>query len=119
MRYMLMFYGSEDAWSQQSPDARERIGQTHRKIQRELRDSGELVDHRELPLAGAAVVRVAAGRTEIADGPFSEGSELLSGFYVVDVADADRAIEIAARFEEAQFAPIEVRTMSSSSSWDT
>jgi hypothetical protein len=44
---------------------------------------------------------------------------VLGGYYIVDVAGVARATEIAARFGEAEFAPVEVRRLSSDSSWDS
>jgi hypothetical protein len=45
------------------------------------------------------------------DGPFCESKEWVGGYYVVDVTDIERAIEIAGRFVEARFSPVEVRRL--------
>ncbi len=41
------------------------------------------------------------GDTLTTDGPFAETKEVLGGFYMVDVADLDRAIELAAKIPDA------------------
>jgi hypothetical protein len=117
MRYMLMIYGSEGAWGALTEDAVDTIGRTHRSLQDELLASGELIDHKELEIGGAQVVRTVAGVAHVADGPFSEGSEMLSGYYLVECVSLDRAAQIAACFGEAEFAPIEIRRLSGDSSW--
>ena len=119
MKYMVMIYGSREAWAALSREAGEAIGSTHRAVQEELEASGELIDHKELAVDGARVVRRTAGTAEVEDGPFTEGREILGGYYLVDVAGAGRAVEIAARFDEAEFAPVEVRLLSGGSSWDS
>jgi hypothetical protein len=43
------------------------------------------------------------------DGPFAETKEQLGGFYLVEAADLDEAIEIASRIPSAPFGSIEVR----------
>jgi hypothetical protein len=43
------------------------------------------------------------------DGPFAETKEQLAGFYVVEAADLDEAIQIAARVPSAAYGAVEVR----------
>ena len=45
------------------------------------------------------------------DGPFAETREHLGGYYVVDVADIDSALEYAALIPSASFGTIEVRPL--------
>jgi hypothetical protein len=45
----------------------------------------------------ATSVRVAGGRTLVTDGPFADTKEVLGGFCLVEAADLDEAIELAAR----------------------
>src|ERR671918_1627070 len=43
------------------------------------------------------------------DGPFAETKEQLAGFYVIEAADLDEAIQVAARVPSATFGSIEIR----------
>jgi len=43
------------------------------------------------------------------DGPFAETKEHLGGYYLIDVADLDRAIELAAQIPNARNGVVEVR----------
>jgi hypothetical protein len=64
------------------------------------------------PLFGgetAKTVRVRNGRVAITDGPFAETKEQLAGFYLVDAASHDEALEIASRIPPAREGSIEVR----------
>ena len=45
------------------------------------------------------------------DGPFAETREQLGGFYLIDAADLDEAIEIAGRLPGARKGTIEVRAI--------
>lgn len=109
MRYMLTIYNN-DATLQaiEGPD-REEFERAHLAVQEELRTSGELVDTHELDDVDARVVRVEAGERTAADGPLTRAGDWAGGYYVVDCADVDRAAEIASRFVEARYAPVEVR----------
>lgn len=43
------------------------------------------------------------------DGPFTEAKEMVGGFYLIDCADREEAIAIAAQCPAARFATVEVR----------
>jgi hypothetical protein len=43
------------------------------------------------------------------DGPYAEAKEHLAGFFLVDCAGMDRALEIAARIPESSYGLVEVR----------
>lgn len=64
----------------------------------------------------AKVVRRGAGRPKSTDGPFVETKEHLGGFYLVEAADMDAAVEWASRVSEAIEQPIEVRPLAGSRS---
>jgi hypothetical protein len=54
-------------------------------------------------------VRTDSGETVITDGPFAETKEQLGGFWIVEVADLDAALDLAAKGSVACGAPVEVR----------
>ena len=56
----------------------------------------------------ATVVRAVDWRRVTSDGPFVESKEHLGGFYIIDAADLDEALDWAARTVEAIGMPIEV-----------
>lgn len=68
-------------------------------INNDLAESGEFVDAQGLsaPAEGKAVTLDASGQPVVSDGPFTEAKEVLAGYWIVDVADENRAVEIAAR----------------------
>ena len=75
-----------------------------------LRSLGHLIDARPLQSAEtASTVRVRSGRSSITDGPFAETKEQLGGYFLIEAADADEALRIAAAWPSARFGTIEVR----------
>lgn len=56
----------------------------------------------------ATVVRKVNGRRVTSDGPFAESKEHLGGFYVIEAADLDEALDWAERTVDATGMPIEV-----------
>jgi hypothetical protein len=76
----------------------------------ELQSSGVWVFAGGLqPPSSATVVRAQGGQVVTTDGPFAETKEQLGGFWVIDVADLDAALEWARKATVACAAPVEVR----------
>ena len=57
----------------------------------------------------ATTVRVRDGEVLLTDGPFAEGREQVGGFALVDCADLDEAIEIAAGHPASRIGQVEIR----------
>lgn len=62
-----------------------------------------------MPTSMATTVRVRDGKTIATDGPFAETKEQLGGYYILDCANLDEAIEWAAKIPGAAVGSIEVR----------
>ena len=118
MKFMLLIYGNESGWSALTQSEIDEIGNTHRRIQRDLLKTGELLDHKELALDGSRIVRTNKEAPTVTNGPLVNGKEILGGYYLVNCADMDRAADIAGQFLEAKFAPIEIRRLSGDTTWD-
>jgi hypothetical protein len=73
-----------------------------------LRERGSYVHGEALDdVSSAAIVR--PGRTPlVTDGPFSETKEAIGGFYVVDCATRDAALELAAQVPRSPNVAVEV-----------
>jgi hypothetical protein len=110
VQYMLLIYNDENAWAALSDAERESIVGDYFAFTGEIRESGNFVDGAPLhPTSTSTAVRVREGETLVTDGPFAETKEQLGGFYLVEAADADEAIALAARIPGARYGTIEVR----------
>jgi hypothetical protein len=63
------------------------------------------------PPTEATTVRVRDERVLLSDGPFAESKEQIGGFCLIECADLDEAIEIAAKHPAAGYGVIEIRPM--------
>jgi hypothetical protein len=61
------------------------------------------------PPAEGRTVRVRDGEVLLADGPFAETKEVIVGYDVIECADLDEAVAVAAAHPVAQRGAIEVR----------
>ncbi len=81
----------------------------------ELRRSGRLISAEPLQsVHNATTVRVRNGKIGVTDGPFAETKETLGGFFLIDAADLNEAIQIAAHWPSARLGSIEVRPIENS-----
>jgi hypothetical protein len=78
----------------------------------DLKDADAFVANEGLGGTDAATtVRVRDGETQITDGPFAETKEYLAGFFLIEAADLDAAVEWSARMPGATYGSVEVRPM--------
>jgi hypothetical protein len=110
MKYMIMTFGDQSGLEGRSPEWIKGMIEFMQRIDVELNESGELVFQQGLANAPQAkTVTAPDGTPATTDGPFHASSESLAGFWIVDVENEARAIEIAARISHAADAAIEVR----------
>jgi|SRR4051812_347621 hypothetical protein len=108
MRYMLLLYVADrpEPGTEEAAAAFDAI----RAFHADLRARGALVASDPLHRPEAATtVRVRDGETLNVDGPFAETTEWLGGYFVVDCAGLDEALELAARCPTAHTGSVEVR----------
>ena len=110
MRYLLLIYNNDTTKAEfATAEGNAAIGAAHGAIVAELTASGEFLELNELDQADAKIVRVRDGAPIVTDGPYAETKEFVGGFYLIDVEDEARAVDIAARLAEARTSLIEVR----------
>ena len=61
------------------------------------------------PAGQAKTVRVRGGKVLVTDGPFAEAKEVILGFDILECADMDEAIAVAAAHPMARAGRLEVR----------
>jgi hypothetical protein len=61
------------------------------------------------PASSATVVRAAGGDVVMTDGPYAETKEQMGGFWVIEAADRDAALDWAGKAAAACERPVEVR----------
>lgn len=110
MKFMLLIYNDStllDALPADEADGMMRDCLSHAD---DLRRDGHLIESRMLHGTDTAKsVRVRNGRLTTTDGPFTEAKEVLGGFNLIEAADMDEAVRIAAEFPWARTGCVEVR----------
>ena len=107
MQYLLLISADEDARGDAMRDGRVRL--VRRLARRPGAARGAARARGLHPSATATTVRVRGDEVLLTDGPFIEGREQIGGFALIDCADLDEAIEIAAGHPAAAFGQVEIR----------
>ena len=109
MRYLLLIYTEEPAGPPMDDAAANQMAAydafTQWTREKGMFQAGEALH----PTSAATTVQVRDGRTVVTDGPYAETKEALTGFYIIEAADLDEALRIAADIPAAWDGAVEVR----------
>ncbi|MFN8607168.1 MAG: YciI family protein [Vulcanimicrobiota bacterium] len=107
MKYLLLIYGEEGHLSESEMQA---CYVESSRICEDLEKKGKFLGASPLQSVSLATsVRVREGRRLVTDGPFAETREQLGGYFLVEAADLDEAIEIAGTIPGARWGTVEIR----------
>ena len=108
MKYMLIMQGKWGDWDEKGivgwpQEAVKNHMDFMREVNKDLQERGEFVQGEGLaPPDKAKIVNADEnGAPAITDGPFAESKEFLAGWWILDVENEQRAIEIAAHISTA------------------
>ena len=105
MKYILMMHGQKGSWDEYASWSKEDLQRNvvfMQRFNRELHDSGVLVDTKGLAWPQEAkIVRAGNNGEPVTDGVFPESKEFLAGYWVIDVENPEQAHRIAARASAA------------------
>jgi hypothetical protein len=112
MKYMLLIYHDEQAFSRLTEDERQAMYKGYRQLREELTTDGKFITGSQLqPTLTASSIRVRNGRVITTDGPFAETKEQLGGYFLIEVDTASEANAVAARIPSAEAGTVEVRAL--------
>ncbi|SFT36359.1 Uncharacterized conserved protein [Actinopolyspora lacussalsi subsp. righensis] len=103
MKFLLIMHMNPQIWESLTEEERNEVVEGQAEFMETVRESGELLAANALAdPAESAVVRVREGAPMVSDGPYLEAKEYLGGYYLVECAERDRAIELAAMIPDAK-----------------
>ena len=108
MKYLCTIYGDESQFADATPEQMNEMLAAYGAFGEEAGDvilGGEGLQ----PTSTATTVRVRDGERMLTDGPFAETKEQLGGFYLLECASLDKAIDWAAKIPGASTGSVEVR----------
>jgi hypothetical protein len=114
MKYMLLLWGDESHWANMSEEEAAAEMARWEDYTNQLVAAGAMVSGEALQ-AGATskALRFQDGERSVTDGPFVETKEQLGGFYVIECASIDEALDWAAKLPSAEHGATEIRPVMS------
>jgi hypothetical protein len=110
MKYALLIYGDESEYPEAGSEASAKMMQEYAEFTAAINEQGINLGGEALHDTGAATtVRVRNDETLTTDGPFAETKEALGGFYLIEAADLDEAIAVAAKLPGSWYGSVEIR----------
>jgi hypothetical protein len=111
MKYMLLLYGDESRYADQSPDESKAEMDRWWAFGEEVNKAGAFVAGEGLDATSSATtVRQRGGENVLTDGPFAETREQLGGFYLLECRDLDEALGWAKKIPDlGERGSVEVR----------
>ena len=111
MKFLFLLTQIEEAWDTSPPGEAERVYEQYLAIERDLKAQGKFVESVRLRSRSQAKTlrNLLAGQREIVDGPCFDSREAIGGFYVLDLASMDEAVEWAGRMPNYGHGAIEIR----------
>jgi hypothetical protein len=103
VKYLIVMHIDPTVLENLTEEQQQAIGDGHTAFMAATKESGEFISTQALgDPSTSKVVRSRGGGLEVTDGPFAEAKEFLGGFYLVDVEDEARAIELAKQIPDAR-----------------
>jgi len=110
VKYALLIYGDETGSAAGTPEEQAGEGEAYEKYMAWLSEKGWMRGGEELHhTQQATTVRAPGGTPITTDGPFAETKEQLGGFFIIETADLDEAIEAAAACPGTKHGSVEIR----------
>jgi hypothetical protein len=111
MRFLFMIHGDAEAEAAMTSEERRAMVEEHIAYSTMLRERGAYVHGEALDDPSTSFVVRPGEQPFVTDGPFAETKEAVGGFYVVDCARREDAIELAARVPQSPGVAVEVLTI--------
>ena len=108
MSYMLLIVEPKGQRRTRSADQGHDLYQRMLDYGEKLKAQGVLIASNSLREA-AVRLNVHGGRARMTDGPFTESKEFVGGFFLLDCASREQALQLAGECPAAEWATIEVR----------
>ena len=113
-KYMLIMRGTDESVAKMMETPFEQMLETVGRFNEEMIRAGVLVAAEGLDDPSLSVVVDFSGETPVVtDGPYGETKELFGGFYVIDVASKEEAVEWAKRLPAVAGTKCEIRRVPS------
>ena len=104
-KYVLLLRNDGEAWKKLSPE------EMQNKVEKYLawRNKPFVVDGAGLVRDTGRVIRAKGNGVSVTEGPFSESTEVMAGFYIIEAANYDEAVKLSLDIPHIGLGTMEIR----------
>lgn len=103
-KFMLLLHNDPSGWAKLSPE------EMQKAIEKYSAWRKKAVDSNRLTVDAGKIVRSQNGKPRVSDGPYSETKEILGGYYTIEAANYDDAVEKALTHPHVEYGgTVEIR----------
>ncbi len=106
--YLVMIYSNEAAWEAADSSIEDEVMQDHMAFGQAYGHALRGGERLGSAASATSIRRGDNGEVSFTDGTFAETKEVLGGYYIIEAADLDAALEIA-KHVPARYGGVEVR----------
>lgn len=92
-KYMLLLHREPEVWSKMSPDEMQKAIEKFVAWRKKLIQLGVLAGAEKLADEAGKLIWREQGQVRITDGPYSEAKEILGGYFTIQAASYEQALE--------------------------
>lgn len=112
-QFLLLLRDDAASFADVSPEQMQAIVARYSGWAAQARAAGTLVASHKLKDGEGRVLRPETRGVRVIDGPFSEGKEVVGGYFLVQAADYDAAVAVARACPHVEYGSVEVRALDS------
>jgi hypothetical protein len=92
-KYMLLLHDNPASFADVSPEQMQKVIEKYMAWGNKLRETGLMHAGDKLTDEPGKILRASNGNVRVTDGPYSETKEVLGGYYIIEAASYEQAIE--------------------------
>ncbi len=93
-QFMLLLHERPTDFAGISPEEIQRVIGEYSDWRTKLQEEGKLAGGLKLKDEGGRELSLSNGRVRVVDGPYTEAKEVFGGYFLIEAADYDEAVEI-------------------------
>lgn len=105
-KFVLLLQETPSAFESYSPEDFQGIIGRYKAWREKVAAAGKMISGQKLADEGGRSLRRQGGQVQVVDGPYSEAKEVLGGFFMIEAADYDEAVEIASDCPHLEYGTI-------------
>lgn len=108
-KFMLILHETPGNWTSLTPEQMQRTVEKYTAWANKMRESGRASGSNKLTEEGGRIITRRRGELNVVDGPYSEAKEVVGGYFVIQAADYNEAVQLCRDCPHLEFGRIEVR----------